>query len=334
LSGFSNPIIGGGGALVYPSIHSPDYVPGVSGWTINKDGSAEFNNASFRGSVTVGSAGGPQVIINEALSFQIIFLTPNGGPSDVFLISQMQNVILLPSNGAHELSPPLIGTLSVTFNDGNIAEGVLVLGGMTNGGGDQGLFTLTLSASGPLAGTWPGGILSGVYSTLGGNQLELFIENITDNAGNIMVPLSNPVGGISGQSLTGTQLYPGLETWHRIVGGVGFTNGWTARGGNYPPPAYRALADGDVEINLHVVAGTLTNGTAMWTMPTAYVPTSTQIMPVEVDSSAAPNATSGTPCLLIRGASDTTPGAVQTYNLGTVTTRVHNASAKYSLNWH
>lgn len=49
MSGFSNPIIGGGGVLVYPSIHSPDYVPGQSGWAIFKDGSAEFNNMIIRG---------------------------------------------------------------------------------------------------------------------------------------------------------------------------------------------------------------------------------------------------------------------------------------------
>lgn len=50
--GFSNPIISGGGGLVYPSIHSPDYAAGSAGWTINKDGSAEFNNVDVRGSFT------------------------------------------------------------------------------------------------------------------------------------------------------------------------------------------------------------------------------------------------------------------------------------------
>lgn len=42
--GFSNPLVGGGGGLVYPSIHSPDFVHGVSGWSIDKDGSAEFQD--------------------------------------------------------------------------------------------------------------------------------------------------------------------------------------------------------------------------------------------------------------------------------------------------
>jgi hypothetical protein len=42
--GFSNPIVGGGGDLVYPEIQSPNFVHGVSGWKIGKDGSAEFNS--------------------------------------------------------------------------------------------------------------------------------------------------------------------------------------------------------------------------------------------------------------------------------------------------
>lgn len=55
--GFRNPIIGGGGALVYPSIHSPNFVHGSAGWTINKDGSAEFNNLTIRnGQIISGSA--------------------------------------------------------------------------------------------------------------------------------------------------------------------------------------------------------------------------------------------------------------------------------------
>jgi hypothetical protein len=44
--GFNNPIVGGGGALVYPSIHSPNFSAGppVTGWSINKDGSFSFGS--------------------------------------------------------------------------------------------------------------------------------------------------------------------------------------------------------------------------------------------------------------------------------------------------
>src|SRR5690242_14775933 len=46
--GFENPIVGGT-ALRIPAIQSPDYSPGVSGWIIRIDGSAEFNNLTVRG---------------------------------------------------------------------------------------------------------------------------------------------------------------------------------------------------------------------------------------------------------------------------------------------
>lgn len=49
MAGFSNPIIGGGGSLVYPSIHSPGFETGVTGWSIDKNGDAEFNDVTIRG---------------------------------------------------------------------------------------------------------------------------------------------------------------------------------------------------------------------------------------------------------------------------------------------
>jgi hypothetical protein len=38
-----------GGVLVFPQIQSPNFVHGSSGWSVNKDGSAEFNDLSLRG---------------------------------------------------------------------------------------------------------------------------------------------------------------------------------------------------------------------------------------------------------------------------------------------
>ena len=52
MSGFENAIINAANAMIRATIHSPNYVPGVSGWTINKDGSAEFNNLNLRGTFT------------------------------------------------------------------------------------------------------------------------------------------------------------------------------------------------------------------------------------------------------------------------------------------
>lgn len=49
---FGNPVVGGN-KLIRPAIQSPNYVPGVSGWTINRDGTAEFNDVTVRGDIVI-----------------------------------------------------------------------------------------------------------------------------------------------------------------------------------------------------------------------------------------------------------------------------------------
>ncbi|WP_298561401.1 hypothetical protein [Streptomyces luteogriseus] len=43
--------LAGGVVLVRPALQSPDYVPGVSGWAVMIDGSAEFNDVTLRGTL-------------------------------------------------------------------------------------------------------------------------------------------------------------------------------------------------------------------------------------------------------------------------------------------
>lgn len=50
-----NPVVGGT-VLERQSIRSPNFVTGSAGWSINQDGSAEFNNGTFRGIVTIGGS--------------------------------------------------------------------------------------------------------------------------------------------------------------------------------------------------------------------------------------------------------------------------------------
>lgn len=88
MSGFRDPIIGGGGALVYPSIHSPDFSAGVSGWSENKDGSAEFNNLTIRGAFegtnwVINSSGIFQYSGSPALGNLILAIAPQAG-TDAF----------------------------------------------------------------------------------------------------------------------------------------------------------------------------------------------------------------------------------------------------------
>lgn len=103
MSGFSNPIIGGGGTLVYPAIRSPNYVTGISGWSINKSGFAEFQNVIVRGTFSG---------INQF--YGVTASGDNTGAADsaalktAFLTSDM--VLLAP--GTYYLDQPLAGLTS------------------------------------------------------------------------------------------------------------------------------------------------------------------------------------------------------------------------------
>lgn len=54
---FNNPIVGGQ-TLIRDSIHSRNYVMGATGWSINADGSAEFNDVTVRGELNIVGANG------------------------------------------------------------------------------------------------------------------------------------------------------------------------------------------------------------------------------------------------------------------------------------
>lgn len=64
MSGFANSIIGGATKLIRAAIRSPNYVPATTGWTINKDGSAEFNSLTLRGTFD-----GTSFVINNSGAF-------------------------------------------------------------------------------------------------------------------------------------------------------------------------------------------------------------------------------------------------------------------------
>jgi hypothetical protein len=52
---FKNYSLTKGGQLTIGQIFSPDFLEGASGWEIRKDGSVEFNNGTFRGTISGGT---------------------------------------------------------------------------------------------------------------------------------------------------------------------------------------------------------------------------------------------------------------------------------------
>lgn len=53
IGSFANPITGVDNALVVNQIESQGFVPGINGWIIRKDGTAEFADITVRGKIIV-----------------------------------------------------------------------------------------------------------------------------------------------------------------------------------------------------------------------------------------------------------------------------------------
>lgn len=62
---FADDVVGGQNGLIRTWIKSPDFVAGSAGWIIRKDGTVEFNDGVFRGSITSGSDPGKHIVINN-----------------------------------------------------------------------------------------------------------------------------------------------------------------------------------------------------------------------------------------------------------------------------
>lgn len=74
---WQDPIAAGDGSLIYPALKSPNYVTGVSGWQISRDGDAEFNNVTVRGIVDITGPDGSEVRIATSAGAFIDFYPPD-----------------------------------------------------------------------------------------------------------------------------------------------------------------------------------------------------------------------------------------------------------------
>ena len=93
-----------GTQLVVPAIHSPNYVTGSTGWTINLDGSAEFNNLTIRGTFSgtnfiINSSGAFFYSPSEAAGNLVASITNNTG-TDTFGNAYLSGVTSYTNNGS------------------------------------------------------------------------------------------------------------------------------------------------------------------------------------------------------------------------------------------
>jgi hypothetical protein len=100
---FSNPILGGD-FLVRPAMKSPNYVAGVSGWSINKDGTVEFNNGTFRGSISVGSPTGQHFVVNNSATGDVVDVYDSSNRLVMFIdATGTVNTVLQPAVDSLEM---------------------------------------------------------------------------------------------------------------------------------------------------------------------------------------------------------------------------------------
>lgn len=73
---WTDPIAASDGTLIFPALKSNNFVTGVSGWEIDRQGNAEFNDATFRGTVDIIGMNGSEVIIEDQSNTATIALYP------------------------------------------------------------------------------------------------------------------------------------------------------------------------------------------------------------------------------------------------------------------
>lgn len=89
---FTNEVIGTNGVLIRNWLQSANFITGISGWQIKKDGTAEFNNGTFRGSIEVGPLTGQHFIVNNPATGDVVDIY-DGSNTLVAKIDQFGEII-------------------------------------------------------------------------------------------------------------------------------------------------------------------------------------------------------------------------------------------------
>lgn len=168
--GFNNGILGGMSKLIRAAIQSPNYIAGLLGWTINRDGSAEFNDLTVRGRLALkllSSASdhlsdiywqdglttpGRFIEVGDTTGAQISKrLVLAGGSIDNIggITGGNDASIVLDSYTPNDPTDPLVGSLHVLGYHDVTLDTKMYPGGIINLGGD----TARIVNVGPQGGT-------------------------------------------------------------------------------------------------------------------------------------------------------------------------------------
>jgi hypothetical protein len=269
------------GQLTIGQILSPNYVAGVSGWEIRKDGSAEFNSLTIRGTFD-----GTDYVINSGGAF-FYNGTPAAGNlitsiaamagTDAFGNAYPQGLKVYGTGGsaaAYVLLDPVLGRI-VIQNELTGFQAVCDGGSLT--------MSTPSSAANPATYAVQDSPLASIIESPGDGTHATYETKLYAATGSTpayaQVPLQVALDPSSGSA----------ETWHNITADSGWTGVVT--------PQYRLLPDGNVQLR-----GQLTHtGTAVaiffnngHPLPAAYQPSATRVYRPPISADAAGTVSMGT----------------------------------------
>ena len=307
--GFVNPILGGGGALVRPAIKSPGYVPGVSGWSVNRDGDAEFNDITIREGTTVsglalyydGTPAAGNLILSIAAAAGVddfgnaypkgLAVGTSGGQMVQLTTTVGGGAVLLPTGVAAETLIAQIGTAVDNRSAAN-QQLIFQLSGPQQSGGER-VFAQMLSEAAD--GSVParlqlvrgGGLQrllvvdrfqAQVLPQVASASSALFVNTASGHTGRLLRLQLNGADRFE-VSAAGDVAAAGIvsktgQTWQAPSYAANWTGGSLASA-RYKPLQYRL----DAEDNLHVCGAARTTAAlaagsyTLFTLPAGYRPT-------------------------------------------------------------
>lgn len=188
MSGFTHAIAGGNGVLVVTALQSPNYAAGIAGWAIFKSGDAEFNNATFRGTVIATEFGAQVVVTSGPYAGTYTIEAGAGGASD-------QDAVLQWINGTHPAYVPSYVAGITGPGAGNVVG--IHSGQETSGDQDAVLFLLSATANDG----------SRSQAQLNADEVLLF-----GAGGPVLVPAANGASGAV------------VDSWHALSMGTGWSS--------------------------------------------------------------------------------------------------------------
>jgi hypothetical protein len=304
--GWGDPVVGGVD-LRRAAIRSPNYVAGTTGWTINQDGSVEFNNGTFRGTVTASTFQGTDFVINSSGMFVY-----SGTPAAGNLIASIAPAAGTDSFGNHYVAGfTTYDNVGLTFT--NQDNGVFQVGNIVSGVPDQANAALINAGVGVLIGN------SGKAAAPNNDAavLSVFVGQPNTRSGNTLNPIVQAIDSAGTSDvdfwLSGAMIKVNdtgsIYAWQNPTLGSGWSTS-AIRSGR--PIQFRLDAEDNVVLTGSANCTSTTPANPMFTMPAHYQPNSNQVFLVHHQNSAGS-------LIGVCTGFVTTAGAVELFSTGTIT---------------